>query len=517
MRIEKERGRLGSRLDASHSSFLTHQIGARRTIARVESGVAAVLGRLPFAPGDLFLVALSGGSDSVATLYALKSIRDRSRRYRLAAAHLNHDLRGPESDRDETFVRELCDHLGVELMVERAQGLKSPNLEERARETRYEFLNRAADALQARFIMLGHHADDQAETVLLRLLRGTGIAGLSAMAECGPGRLVRPMLSLGRATILAYLAAIGADYIIDSSNLEGGALRNRVRRTLLPELERQYAPGIARRLVELASEVREFDSFIAAEARRALEARLVTPSVDLAESASSRVNVRGFASINPALGRAIMRELLRRCIGDLRRIERVHINAMRSLAVSENPSAGVVLPRGWRFRREYDTAVLERSATQAKGCATSAPEPFAVKLMAGENVIEGSGLTLSLKVMAVGEPCFPPEPWHPPSSSEAYFDAAAAPELAARSFQPGDRIKPLGMRGSRKVHDVFVDRKVAVVNRGLWPLVVSGDEVLWIPGLARSRTALVTSLSKKILHLRADLLPGERNVRLLGL
>jgi tRNA(Ile)-lysidine synthase len=397
-------------------------------------------------------------------------------------------------------------------VVERAKGLGGPNFEERARQTRYEFLNRTANSVSARFIMLGHHAGDQAETVLLRLLRGTGMTGLSAMAEVGPGRMVRPVLSLSRATILAYLAAIGADFVIDSSNLQAGMLRNRVRSTLLPELEHHYAPGLARRLVGLASEMRETDSFVAAEASRALDTRLLTP-IEL--EAPGRVDVRDFSSIHPALASAMMRELLRRCIGNLRHVERVHIDAMRRLAVENDPSAIVVLPRGWRLRRDYQTLLLERSPSPAEACAM--PKPFLVELRPGENLIAGAGLTLTSSVAEVGEPATYLSPWHPPNLFEAYFDAGEVTLLAARSFQPGDRVKPLGLGGSRKVHDLFVDRKVPVAQRYSWPLVVSGTEVLWIPGLIRSRFALVTPLSKKLLHLSANWHSSSRNARLLGL
>src|SRR5215469_4853192 len=279
---------------------------AHRTITAVESTVAGVLARLPSGAGNRLLVALSGGPDSVAALHILQRIRGRAG-FQLAAAHLNHGIRGPESDRDERFVRELCGRLDIELVVERARGLKPVNLEECARELRYEFLNRIADALKAQFIVLGHHQDDQAETVLLRLLRGAGITGMAAMAELGPGRLMRPLLSLDRVAILAYLAAIGAEYVVDSSNFEAKAVRNRVRAGLLPQLARDYSPGIARRLAELASEMREVGSFIEAEARRSLDRRLI-PTVGMSHNTSWRMDVRGFESISRAVARATLRE-----------------------------------------------------------------------------------------------------------------------------------------------------------------------------------------------------------------
>ena len=490
-------------------------VAARRTMAAIEGTVAGVVARLPSGPRYRLLVAISGGPDSVAVLHALKRIC-RPSRFQLAAAHLNHGIRGPESDRDESFVRDLCGQLDVELVVERAHGLTAANLEERARELRYEFLNRTADALKAQSIVLGHHLDDQAETVLLRLLRGTGITGLAAMAELGPGRLMRPLLSVDRVTILAYLAAIGAGYVVDSSNLEGGASRNRVRARLLPQLARDYSPGIARRLAELASEMRDFDSFIQTEARRSLHQRLISVP-GMGQQAFWRMDVQEFESISPALARAILRELIRSAVGDLRRIERVHIESLYRSAAGENPSATVVLPRGWRFRREYHTAVLEYCPTPIARQSATVAECGAVRLMPGANLLNAAGLTLTLQEVDAQQPCFPAAPWHPPSRFEAYFDAAEAPLLTARCFRAGDRIRPLGLRGSRKIHDVLVDYKMPRARRGSWLLVASDDEVVWIPGLVRSRLALVTSESKKVLHLRVDSLPGEPKVRLPGL
>jgi tRNA(Ile)-lysidine synthase len=359
--------------------------------------------------------------------------------------------------------------------------------------------------LKAHSIVLGHQQNDQAETVLLRLLRGAGISGLAAMAELGPGRLLRPLLSLNRRVILAYLAAIGANYVVDSSNLDAGALRNRVRARLLPYIERAYSPGLSRRLAELAGEMREFESFIVAEAGRSLDERLV-PAADISQNATWRLNVRGFKSVSRALAQAELRELIKRAVGDLRRIERVHIEAMWGLAAGDNPAASLVLPRGWRFRREYDTVVLEH------GPAPNGKEPAAgrgeVELMPGANLLSASGFTLMLQEVEPHEPRFPAAPWHPPNRFEAYFDAVKAPVLSVRCVRAGDRIEPLGLCGSRKIHDIFVDHKVTVANRGSWPLVVSDNKVVWIPGLVRSAVALVTAASRKVLHLRADLPPG---------
>jgi len=328
------------------------------------------------------------------------------------------------------------------------------------------------------------------------------------MAEVGPGQLVRPLLSVDRVTILNYLAAIGAGYVVDSSNLETRALRNRVRMLLLPELERNYAPGIARRLTELATEMRDSNSFIDAAACRFLERRLSTPGGDA--SSSCRLDVRGFESVGSALIRATMRELIRRGFGSLRGIERSHIEQMCRTAVSDNPSAAVTLPSGWRFRREYDTAILEHGPSKMIRDRAAADRPVA--LSPGANSFIAGGCRLFLREITDLELSFPSEPWHLLTRFEAYFDAAEAPVLTVRCFRRGDRIRPLGLDGSRKLHDVFVDFKVTASSRTEWPLVLAGDEIVWVPGLVRSASALISAATRRVLHLRADSLPGGLKV-----
>ena len=495
--VDDATGRAPELRERRASSALT----VEQAIGAVERTVARVIARLPSALPHRLLIAVSGGPDSVAALLALQRIGAGST-VQLAAAHLNHGVRGHEADRDEGFVRELCGRLKIELVVERAQGLKLANFEERARELRYEFLNRTAQALNMQYIVLGHHQRDQAETVLLRLLRGAGAKGLAAMAESGPGRLIRPLLSLDRTAILAYLEAIRADYVVDSSNLARGALRNRVRAELLPQLERDYWPGIGRRLAQLASEMREISDFMETEARRSLDLRLV-PAPNIKDGAFWRMDVRGFALLAPALARATLREFLKRTVGDLRKIQRAHIDAMYRLATNQSPSGTLHLPRRWRTRRNGDTLVLENNQSPSPSSAADAANSGEFGLRPGLNTLSVSSLTLTLREVQEEDSCFPVAPWHPPNKFEAYFDAEEAPSLAIRFVRRGDRIRPLGFCGSQKLQDVFVDKKVTAARRGTWPLVVLNDEVIWIPGLVRSRVALVTPASRKVLHLCA--------------
>ncbi len=482
-----------------------------RIIHIVERAISAALASIGVARGERILVALSGGADSVALLHALARLDhslspDENRRgYLLTAAHLNHQLRGEESNRDERFVRELCEHFKIKLIVERTDRLHgSSNLEERARDLRHEFLNRAADRIGARRIAMAHHADDQAETVMMRLLRGSGAAGLSAMSSAGPGRIVRPMLALRRSQILAYLDAIGAAYITDSSNLAPAILRNRIRRELLPMLEREYAPGLSQRLVGLADEMRSLDDYLENEARREVRRRQDLPS---------RLNLAGFTGLHPALAKAMLRGWLREQLGSLRRIYRQDIQRMSRLCEVAAPGSIAELMGGWRLRCEYGAAVLERHvATQ--------PSPFRVELACpGATEVPASGFTFIARRLRPGDAGFPREPSMPISNQmEALFDAAEIDgHLLVRNFRRGDRVQPLGMAGTRKVHDVFTDRKVPRERRATWPIVASCERILWIPGIVRSRYALLTATTENLLQLKANQEVNTKDTSLIGI
>jgi tRNA(Ile)-lysidine synthase len=457
----------------------------RRAVARVVDAVAAALTRVPVRKGELILLGLSGGPDSVALTHALHTVAH-TLGCRLAAAHLNHRLRGTESDRDERFVRETCLRLGLELIVERANGLgpDTPNLEERARELRHSFLNRTADRLGASLVALAHHADDQAETVLLRLLRGAGIAGLGAMAEAGPGRLIRPLLGVSRAALLAYLNAIGARFVIDSANLSMTPQRNRVRNELLPMLEREYSPGLRDRLAELSSELRSVRDFLTLLARDELGVRL---------EISGALEIGGFEKLHPALAAMLIREFVRDRIGNLRRIERTHIDTMRHLCVVGPPNGVIELPGGWQMRREYQRVFIEHPRRRA-------PSAFAVELARdGETLVADACFVFDSSTFEAR-----PGIVMPACLSEALFDADRIDQrLVVRNFVRGDCIRPLGMEGERKLTDVFIDKKLPRERRATWPLVVSGDEIIWIPELVRSGAALVTPATRTILRVKA--------------
>jgi tRNA(Ile)-lysidine synthase len=462
----------------------------------VLGAVEAALVRAGIRRGASILIGLSGGADSVALTCAILELRERLG-LRIAAAHLNHRIRGVESDRDEAFVRAMCARLGVELIVERAEGLdasiSSANFEERAREVRRDFLGRVADRVGADYVALGHHRDDQAETVLMRLMRGAGAAGMAAMAEHGPGRLIRPMLSISRAEIRGYLDARATAFVEDSTNSSRDILRNRIRAELLPMLEREYAPGLGGRLVEVAAEMRSLDELVAAIAARELDAM---------RRRGGALEVSGFSGLNRAVQPVAIRLFLSERRGSLRRISRAHIEAMRQLILEGGPSDSIDLPGGWRAEREYNLIrVVHSRAEREAGAAVGAGAGFSVAIAAdGITVVGAAGFKFEASTIAAGDASMPD------GLSVAMFDAAniADGPLVARNFMKGDRMHPMGMRGTRKVHDVFVDRKLPRARRERFPVVTVGGEIAWLPGLARADCALVTKATETVLRVEAS-------------
>jgi len=449
------------------------------------------LERIGVRPGSGVLVALSGGADSVALLHALVELRESSG-FRLAAAHLNHALRGDESDRDQSFCHDLCDRLKVDFFVERATGLapQMPNLEEAARQARHAFLTRAAVQTGSEFVAVGHHADDQAETVLMRLLRGAGVAGLSAMAETGPGRLIRPLLSLSRRDVLRYLEEIGATFVTDASNFSSALLRNRIRHDLLPTLDREYAPGTSKRLAALAAEMQSVDSFLSRAAARELSGML---------PAEGELDLSRFARVDPALRIPVLRRYLTAQLGSLRRVNRDHLEALNQLCLAGPANGEISLPGGRRAVRQYERLRITSRAP------TLHPKFSRPLVLEGTTEIAEAGLAFEASLVGAGEVAMPAD------HSSALFDiqAIVAEGLTARNFKPGDRIRPLGMTGTRKVKDVFIDRKLPPLLRGRFPIVAMGTRIVWLPGILRGDGALVSAASETVLQIRTRHLESQ--------
>ena len=437
-------------------------------------------------PGDWVLVAVSGGPDSVALLAAIAQLAP-ALGIDVRAAHFNHHLRGEESQRDQQCAQSVATTLGVRCITGDAVALSGrSNLEARAREQRYAFLEGVAESEGCTKIATGHTMDDQAETLLMRLLRGTGLDGLACIQPVRDGRIVRPLIECSRRQVLAFLKANALPYCEDSSNDDRRLLRNRVRHDVVPLL-RSINPNVVHTLASTAEILAGEAGLLEVDARALLS--LPAPFLPVA----------AVIAAPPALRGRVVRTWLREQRGDLQRLTAAHIRAVVDVALGTRPSARVRLPGGERVAREYDR--LRWLACETRHVV----EPLR-ELLPGSVVALESGWRISVELAELAELVadhrkgrqWPPDLW------EVAADAAGVPApLIVRSARPGDRVRPLGMRGSRKLQDIFVDRKLPREQRWSFPVVEAAGEILWVPGVVRSGAALITAETRLTLRLAA--------------
>lgn len=411
--------------------------------------------------GDSVLVAVSGGADSVALLAALVAI-NRSR-WRIAACHVNHRLRGRASERDAQSVERLAKRLGCPCYVVVAPVRAGSNLEERARERRYSALLGVARRHGFRRVATAHTEDDQAETVLHHVLRGTGGTGLVGIQPHRADGVIRPLLGISRADLRAFLRRRGLRHRLDRTNRDPRFTRNRLRRRLLPLLERQVNPRVKSALARLAEVAREDEDFMEEAARRRLQRVL----------AGDRLAAAAVARMHKALQRRVIRHWLRTVRGTTEGITLAHVADVLALTVRGRDGQRVSIPGG--------VAARERGRL-CWNPVRQAAERRATRVLRAGSEVAVPGWRVSVRF---GEKRERPGPWRAIFDARVFGGAA----LRVRRARPGDRIRPLGLGGTKKLQDVFVDAKVPRSDRAGWPVVTQAGTIVWVPGLVRSDRA----------------------------
>jgi tRNA(Ile)-lysidine synthase len=426
--------------------------------------------------GDTVLVAASGGADSVALLTTLVALAP-AWRLRLHALHVDHGLR-EDSGRDAEFVRALGARLGVPVDVTRVQ-VGPGSMEAAARAVRYGALEAWADRLGATRIAVGHTADDQAETVLMRLLGGAGVRGLAAIPPVR-GRIIRPLIELRRQVLREALTAEGIAWVEDPSNRDPKFLRNRIRHDVLPLLASAYDADVVPALVAVArharASVEALDRAAAAEL-----ARLATVELD-----ALRLPRAELAALPPVIAAELLRQAAARFGSRAPLRAWTHRGLRRVLAVT--PPRRPVRLGGVLV--EVSGAWIRVGAQPAARLATrTVAVPGRVELPEIGRVLEARLLPASGYLV-------------PRTADRAAFDAAALPRiLTVRARRRGDRFRAFG-GGERRLKSFLIDAKVPRWDRGGVPLVEAGGELLWLAGLRRAAAAPVTSATREILELR---------------
>jgi tRNA(Ile)-lysidine synthase len=436
-------------------------------------------------PGDRVLVAVSGGPDSVCLLSVLQTFAN-DLDLTLHIAHLDHMFRGKESADEALFVSELARTSGIPATIEKfnvpayclERGL-SP--QEGAREVRYNFLQRAAKTARASLIATGHTANDQAETFLMRLIRGAGASGLSAIPPAREN-IVRPLIETTRDEVMKYLNERGLAFVTDSSNTKPVYTRNRIRMDVLPVLQR-FNPRIVTTLAAEAGQLREEDE--------AVEGYCTTLSDSILLQKENAVFVKRneFNTLPPAFRRRLLKKASDRAGMDSSGLSRIQIDeAIAFMAVAQTGRA-MDLPPGLVIGREYDRFVLS---------ARSGTQDFShVIMIPGVTVIPE--LRMEIETLVAGQ--IPEEREDINYVWQALFDCdKIGPILTLRNRRPGDWFCPTGMGGKhKKIQDYFVDEKVPRRKRDLVPLLCSGEDILWIVGLRTDERFLANAETKKSL------------------
>lgn len=445
--------------------------------------------------GIAVLAAVSGGPDSMALLHLLRTMAEDTP-FTIVVAHANHQFRGAESDAEEQLVGSVAGRWGLPFV---SAALNVPgymeetgmNAQSAARERRYRFLREAARSHGCTHLLLGHHADDQAETVLMRVIRGTGPGGLSGI----PYRryeeemeLIRPLLRITKGELLAYCKRNEVPFAVDSSNADRHYFRNAVRLDLMPILE-EYNPQLKTSLVRLADLSAADDAYLEAETRKAFQLCAT------AEGEGFRVERRRFHGLHVALQRRLVKLILSYSAALERQMEfRLVEDIVSSTSSAHSPASRIELGGGWELVREYDEVYIGpvRPIPAAYG--------YPIEAQAGSVVIEETGERFVIERLQ-GAACAASN-----RSLEACFDAEELHyPLLIRSRKPGDVIEPYGLNGSKKVQDMFVDAKVPRYRRESFPLLVDGEgRVLWIPGMRRSRHALITENTRSTLRIALE-------------
>jgi len=425
-------------------------------LSKVQTALARLL-----SSGEPLLAGVSGGADSVALLDVLAAGR-----WRPHVCHLNHKLRGAESDADAEFVRELAVQYGLPATIEwREVGSN----EDAARQARFDFFQSVAARTGIKKLVLAHTADDQVETFLLRLLRGSGVSGLIGIwpeRRIGELVVVRPLLRVTRPEVLQYLNARGLKWREDATNTDTRFTRNRIRHELLPLLEREFNPAIRETLLRTAEILRDEDELLSQLADAARFEDLWT---------------------QPA---AVQRRLLRQWLGE--DLDFDHIEAVRLL----RPGTEATLPNGLVVCREYDTLRKVMAQPPLKGRwllnlngETEIPE-LGISLVCRAERSEGSlpGTTELLRIAQND------------NRGEEHFDAdALGNEPFLRTWESGDRFQPLGMNESKKLQDFFVDEKVPRHQRGRVPVLCAADgRIAWVVGHRLAEPFKVTAQTRRV-------------------
>ena len=435
-------------------------------------------------PATRVAAAVSGGADSVALVWLLKTLANSGRLTLSGIVHVNHQLRGAESDADEVFCRDLAARLHVPFIstpvdITALARANRTSIEATARKARYEFFEYAADELGAHVVATGHTQDDQAETVLLRLLRGSGNRGSSAI-RLRRGRIIRPLLSCGRASLREYLQLLKETWREDASNEDVSLPRNSLRRDVMPRLADVFPGGVRAlaRFARLAADDEDFLTKVAIKSRRKIVLSSENPTREVVDAVE-------FRALPGPIARRVIRETAAKVASNAALSAR-HLEAVCRLVTTDKPSGHLDLP-GLTADKVGSAVTLKPADLVRRREWTAWPERQLP--VPGSVEVPEAGITVGARPVTDSA-----RPVSNSAEAVAIRAASATLPLVVRNRRPGDRLQPLGAPGRRKLQDVLVDRKIPRVERDDVPIVTDASgQILWVAGVAIAEMCRVTT------------------------
>ncbi len=432
--------------------------------------------------------AVSGGPDSVLLLHFMQALA-RELGFNLSVVHFNHHLRGAESDGDEALVRDAAGSFGLDYLSSEAEvgteaRARHANVEAVARELRYRYFFSLVGQGRLDCLATAHTANDQAETVLMRLLRGTGTRGLGGIYPALEGKVVRPFLTVTRAEVLTEIASRGIAFRVDSSNLNVRLRRNKVRAELLPLLAKDYNPEIITLLNQFAERARDDEACLERLARdRGHPWRL-------REGREERIPVRALMELPAALARRVLRQMLMAARGTLNGLTHAHIEALRSFAAEAQSGKVQTLPGGTMVRKEFSWLVVSPSAEEPVKREFSIAVTFP-----GKYSVPELKSTFHFKILSRDGP----SRGYNSDKLVGLDPQKLRGDLVLRNWRRGDSFCPAGDRGTRKLKELFRERKIPEVRRKGWPILLCAGEVVWVRGFPPARDAAATDQIQQVL------------------
>ena len=441
--------------------------------------------------GDKILVALSGGPDSVCLLHALKSLES-TYGIRIYGAHLNHKIRGIEAQKDAMYAAKLCDKLEIPFFVKAIDvpefaKIHKLTLEEAARKVRYNMLFEVKSKINADKIAVAHNLDDQAETVLMRLLRGSGIKGLKGMDYFREDGIIRPLMDVEKKDIIKYCENHELNPRIDHTNSEEEYTRNKIRLKLIPFIEKEFSHNIKETLSRTANILREDNAHLEKNAKLIFEKEVIVISKDTVKMDSEEL-----LSLDYSISKRLIRMAIEKVSGNLEGIENIHVEDILSLSRNPKNQAMINLPKGiFVYKRPegiYITTkeMIEKTVT------------FSHNLEFDDYVeIPEVNMAIESKIMSK-EKCM----MLPTGQFTKAFDMNKIKgPLTVRARIDGDRMRPMGLGGTKKLKDIFIDLKIPREKRDEVPLVTDKEGILWMVGYKISEDYKIDENTEKVIRI----------------